>query len=52
MRLLVQDFLHIRIVRKAFGMMVVKAFAVEDFAVAVLEREVQADVNAAVGSEL
>src|ERR1035437_7749894 len=44
MRLLVQDFLHIRIVRQAFGMMVVEAFTVKDFTVAVLEREVQADI--------
>ena len=44
MRLLIQDFLYIRIIRHAFGMMVVKAFAVKDFAVAILEREVQADI--------
>lgn len=44
MRLLVQDFLYVRIISQAFGMMVVEAFAMNDFAVAVLEREVQVDI--------
>ena len=44
MRLLVQNFLHIGIISEAFGVVVVEALAVEDFAALVFEREVQADV--------
>ncbi len=44
MRLLVQNFLHIGIISEAFGVVVVEALAVEDFAALVLEREMQANV--------
>src|SRR5580704_17161141 len=44
MRLLVQNFLNVLVVSQACGLMVVEALAVEDFAVLVLEREVQKHV--------
>ena len=44
MRLLVQNFLNVLVVSQARRLMVVEALAVEDFAVLVLEREVQKHV--------